>query len=367
MLLSIETIKQLIQNLGSGFPTTIGDPIFKDPHIRSNPLNSSSIRIIGNSKSNKKLAFVDGGNQELLGAPNFSIQFNRIYSSIWEKNHKLHNDLPRVEYYSSTIANYSHGDISYNTDLFCSNDSFSKFLPSKTHLAINSSDRSIQASNGLRSIYRAASISRRFSEKILAHSIIDQLTRGDILVLDGTLKVGYPNEDKYLDRLKTEAKSKGILLTGLSKSSTLLTTTGLSLFGALNTLSKKSNMNGPWYIELAESIHKSHDAQIFGVKLNDISDRIFRFEIDRDQFSMLEENEILEIFSIIADNSVDPSFPGYPYGLIDADRFARVPYKEIDYHRNMLMSQIHESKELENFVEHIYSVDTHDRINDIIG
>ena len=66
-------------------------------------------------------------------------------------------------------------------------------------------------------------------------------------------------------------------------------------------------------------------------------------------------------------NSVDPSFPGYPYGLIDADRFARVPYKEIDYHRNMLMSQIHESKELENFVEHIYSVDTHERINDIIG
>ena len=117
MLLSIETIKQLIQNLGSGFPTTIGDPIFKDPHSRSNSLNSSSIRIIGNSKSNKKLAFVDGGNQELLGAPNFSIQFNRIYSSIWEKNHKLHNDLPRVEYYSSTVANYSHGDISYNLSL----------------------------------------------------------------------------------------------------------------------------------------------------------------------------------------------------------------------------------------------------------
>ena len=366
-MLSIETIKQMIQTLGLGFPKTLGDPLFKDPHIRTNSLTSNSIQKIGNSKSNKKLAFVDGGNQELLGAPNFSIQFNRIYSSIWEKNHKLHNNLPRVEYYSSTVASCSYGNISYQTDLFCSNDSFSKFLPSKTHIAINSSDRSIQASNGLRSIYRAASISRRFSEKILAHSVLDQLTTGDILVLDGTLKVGYPNEDKYLDLLKTEAKSKGVLLTGLSKSSTLLTTTGLSLFGALNTLSKKSDVFGPWYIELAESIHKSHDAQIFGVKLNDISDRIYRFEIDRDQFNMLEENELLEIFAIIANNSIDPSFPGYPYGLIDADRFARVRYKEIDYHRNMLMSQIHESKELENFIEHIYSIDTHDRINDIIG
>ena len=31
------------------------------------------------------MVFIDGGNQELIGAPNFSIQLNRIYFNILQR------------------------------------------------------------------------------------------------------------------------------------------------------------------------------------------------------------------------------------------------------------------------------------------
>ena len=62
---------------------------------------------------------------------------------------------------------------------------------------------------------------------------------------------------------------------------------------------------------------------IYFVKLNSRSDYVFRLDVARTR-----EYDIREIVSLLADNSRDPVFLGYPYGLIEADRFARVTNRE---------------------------------------
>ena len=45
------------------------------------------------------------------------------------------------------------------------------------------------------------------------------------------------------------------------------------------------------------------------------------------------------VFSFLAANSTDPVFLGYPYGLVESDRFARVSNRERECIRTMFMAK----------------------------
>jgi hypothetical protein len=65
------------------------------------------------------------------------------------------------------------------------------------------------------------------------------------------------------------------------------------------------------------------------------------------------------VTSALASNSKDLSFPGYPYGLVDADSFARVSGEEIDSYRVPLMSEISRLGKWKKISRHICSGDAH--------
>ena len=78
---------------------------------------------------------------------------------------------------------------------------------------------------------------------------------------------------------------------------------------------------------------------MFFAKLHKNSSRIFRFEIFKEQ-----KPELNTIFSILANNSKDPVFLGYPYGLIEADKLARVSNDEADLLRSSLGIRLEKSQ-----------------------
>ncbi|MCK4551126.1 MAG: hypothetical protein KAT91_04180, partial [Candidatus Aenigmarchaeota archaeon] len=61
----------------------------------------------------------------------------------------------------------------------------------------------------------------------------------------------------------------------------------------------------------------------------------------------------------LSKNSVDISFPGYPYALIDADRCARVRKSEIEHHRMMFLSTASKTPLLKELSHHISATDAH--------
>lgn len=362
--MSLEAARRAVEFLESHIiDEDIGVPHLKRAGITTYPLQKQNFELIQSKKSDRILAFVDGGNQEILGAPNFSVQLNRIYSSAWNGRQRAPWNLRRVEFFSSTYSCFRDGGIHYETSVIPSEDLSERFLPYSKDLSFNSMDRSLMNGRQLAGIERVGSIARRFSEWCLASQALEELSEGDIVVMDGTLQGNVTNEVNYSREVSKKAKERGVILAGLSKTSSVFTTTGLSLNGAVNTLAGRERIEGSWYLPVAVSQSLDHDVYITIAKLNPIADRVFRLEIQREQYDDLRKEGLQEVFSLLCENSTDPTFPGYPYGLIDADRFARVSDDEVQYYLGLVMAQITRNGGTSKFLSHIHSGDAHDILN----
>jgi hypothetical protein len=341
----------------------LGDPHLKQEGVTTFPLAGDGFRVISNKKSGRKFVFVDGGNQEIIGAPNFSIQLNRTYSTCWCGKNKENWNIPRIEFFSSTFSCFKKDEIHFETTIIPSSIDAEKFVPDAKHLSFSSLDENLVSGRQRAEIGRVGSVARRFGEWRLALNALDHLSEGDILVMDGTLQSNFTNEVEYVKDLSRKALQRGVILTGISKTSTIFTTKGLSLLGAVNNLAEKVGIKGHWYFPVAESTSIDHNVIIMAVKLNSIADRVFRFEIQREQYKELGYEGVEEIFSLLCENSCDPTFPGYPYGLIYADWFARVSFDEVTYYTGLLVSEISKLGKVSKFLPHIHSSDAHDVLN----
>lgn len=368
--MSFEAVRNLINNLDSKIiDNRIGNPAFRDPSVKTYPLNKDGFRIIRKVKSPRKCVFIDGGNQELAGAPNFSVQINRVYFSIWVNDKSVRERIlpKRIEFFSSTYSTILDKEIFYGTSVFPSLPDQKIFLPEEGDLSFNSFDSSIAYKNQRADIERVASISRRFAEWHIAEKIVlNELDKGDIVVLDGTLQTNFKNEEKYMSKLFKAAKDKGVIISGFSKTSGLLTDTGLSLLGAVDKIASDHRVEHEWYYPIAEASSLDHNAVILAVKLCAGSNRIYRYEIQGDCFKGMNEIELNEVLSELVYNSCDVTFPGYPYGLVDADRLARVSYDEAEYYRGALLSQLSEVGKLEKFTRHMRAKDSHSILNMLV-
>jgi hypothetical protein len=364
MDMGLEAARKLVEDLDANIrEENVGNPHFSDPSVHPFPLAKEGFRLIREARSGRKIAFVDGGNQEIIGAPNFSVQLNRIYAGVWNDKEKVNLGLPIIEFFSATFSTFKNDEIYYETVIVPGTPEYTKYLPDSKDLSFNSYDRSVMNGNQRADIDRVASIARRFAEWKFASLALKSLTKGDVLVMDGTIQTNFANEGKYLKGLVDAAKEHGVVLSGLSKTSALFTTTGLSLLGAVNKLAEDYKIAMEWYYPIAESSSEDHNVMIIAVKLNTISERVFRYEIHRDQFKELSEIQLNEILTGLVKNSSDATFPGYPYGLIDADRFARVSYNELEYYRGVILSQISELGKWGKFSRHIRAGDAHSILN----
>ena len=320
------------------------------------------------------MSFIDGGNNELLGAPNFSIQLNRIYFNIFnsKKRRIIQEKIPhRIEFFSATFAFLKNNKIEYHTKVFPIQKESISYLPDNSHLSFSSRDKNIPFGSMREDIQRVASISRRFAEWKYATMILENniLKEGDLLVSDGTLQTAFKNESKYLGKAQKIALKNNIIFSGLSKTSSISTTTGLSLLGSIMKLSKEWGIDfDRWYYHpLAEGLTSGHEVTIMILKLHKAAKHIFRYEILKNQIKSLTEYDLKYILSNLAEISSDITFPGYPYGLIDADDNARVRDSEIQYYKLTILSELSKKGLWKKFSNHIHSSDGHQILNSTKG
>jgi hypothetical protein len=368
----IEVVRKLVEDLnGAVDEEDLGKPCLSSHNYETHPFDKSFFKPVHIVESKRKLAFIDGGNAELVGAPNFSIQLNRVYFNIFRGRKRINDTcIPqRVEFLSATVAAFRDDQIFFDTSIFPVLDIFKERLPDPADLSFDSTDRRITIGNSRADISRVASIARRFAEwEYAKHVVENELDQGDIIVMDGTLRTAFKNELDYARAAYEVAKSKGVIYSGLSKTSSLFTTTGLSLLGAVRKMATEVGVGPIWYYyPIARSLIPEHVAEIFIIKLHEESKRTFRYEINAEQVEALDDEEINEIFSQLCVNSCDTSFPGYPYGLIDADTNARVRQEEVQMYKMMLLSEVSKLGSWPKFSRHIESEDAHDILNMLRG
>jgi len=365
MKITTNAAKKLVENLDINInEDNLGSPFFRSDY-EINEFDVKNFKQIISNKKGTRIAFIDGGNQEILRAPNFSIQINRIFYNIFngKENEKRTKLDVGFEFFSLTYSVFEKNKLIFKTLLFPLKEKYRRFLPDEKDLSFNSSDRTMVMGLQRADISVVASVARKFTELKFASEVVkEELDNENIIVLDRILQTPYTNESLYIKKIQHYAQKNNVYLLGLSKSCELHTTTGISLMGAVAKIAKTKKIGGMWYYPIAAISSNDHKAVILIVKLHPTANRIFRLELffeNPDLQIEIPEN----VLSNLSLNSTDLSFPGYPYGLIKVDALARVRNKEIERYRLLFLSEIARQKKWEKMAKHIYASDAHDILN----
>lgn len=318
---------------------------FSDKRYKPFKIDKKNFNKIKEVRSNKKIVFVDGGNAEILRAVDISFQLIRVYYTIYKNNKKIRPK--KREFYVLINAVNKKDIIKYKTKIF--ND---KIL-NEEDLILDSFDKTLKTGENRIEISRIGEIVRRFAELKIIGELIDELDKGDIIVRDGDLQARVTKEDKYFNSIYKKALEKNVIICGLSKTSNLFTNKGNSVVFLLNNISP----TGTWYYyPTVKILNENHQVEMFFIKLNEKSKYVFKFEVFKD--SKFDVNEIL---TLLKDNAKDPIFLGYPYGLIEADRFARISNYEKEHQKTILLVKL--GNKLEKFLTPLNAHNILDKIS----
>jgi len=343
-----ELISEIIKSIDSVQNNHQNDKsiFFSDARYQAYPITKESFHEIKNNenKNNKKIAFIDGGNAELIKTQNLSLSAVRIAYSVFENNKKI--DSRQFDFYTLTKS-FVDKELIYETKLF--NFNAKEIIPNENDLLLNADDETIKNGIFKANISKLGDVARRFAELNAVYYIIENKI-ADIIVLDGTLQSSVTNETKYFEKMYEKARKNSIIICSVAKTTNLVTNTGNSAFAFLNSIAPK----GKWYCSpVAKINHKDHKAEMFFAKLNENAKHIFRIEFYKEVPFRIEES-----IGLLAFNSTDPVFLGYPYGLIDADNFARITNEE----KEMLKLRIIAGMENSNLLNELNAHEMLDKI-----
>ncbi|MFC1691004.1 DNA double-strand break repair nuclease NurA [Nanoarchaeota archaeon] len=311
---------------------------------------------------NKKIAFIDGGNAEILSTSSFTLHFLRIYCVVFQNNKKTSdikfegfvfvNDVPKENKISHSIRFFP---VTKNSFYEYFKEMFSKIKFEADGLGMNIAKESQEDYNGINRLIIIPSLIRRFMELSLAAFATRSLDKDDLIVLDGTLQAFHSGEDKFMNELFNQASQKEIIVSALSKTSRLLTEQGKPLFSSLD---KMTELNNWYYNPIVKIRNPKHNSELFALKLHDKAKYAFRFEL----YNAVKD-KIEQVTSLLALNSSDPVFLGYPYGLVVADKFARVSNQEVDYFRTLIKSK--SGKNWQDIESDLTSLNAHNILDNI--
>ncbi len=279
-----------------------------------NGITSGVVRVVGVKE--KVIAFVDGGQAEILRGGNLCLSFIRVFAQVMRGERKV--GVMLSEFYVLTTAVYRKGEIWYEGKIF---QEKGEKLVNEDDLVVCSTDSSIRNGAERAAISVVSSMARRFAELKVASQV-----DADYVLLDGTLAGTYLNEEKYLGMLKGKVGA-------LAKSCALFTTCGNN---PVVLLQKISPIQGCWSYFV--------EGKSYFVKLHPKAKHVFRFEGN------------IEMLGLLMANSTDALFLGYPYGLIVADKMARVSNVEKDGLKMKLLLR----EENREFVDYLNTVNAHD-------
>ncbi|MBS3097180.1 DNA double-strand break repair nuclease NurA [Candidatus Woesearchaeota archaeon] len=340
-----EVIRHIVNSLNN-IPDREDCPNFSDKSYKPLKIDKNNFHFIKAISSNKKIAFIDGGNAEIIKAANFSLHIIRVYYNVYLKNKKLKSK--KHQSYVFLNAVNKNNKINYEAEIF-NND----LNLNKEDLIFDSFDSTLRTGIHRVIISKIGEIARRFAELKLAEKLVEELDEGTIIVMDRDLQASITNEAKYFNLIYDKALKKDVTITGLCKSSNILTNNGNSINALLNVIGPEN----PWfYHPIVEITNENHKAEMFFIKLHEKSKHVFRFEIYDKQKANAEE-----VLSLLSDNSNDPIFPGYPYGLIEADRSARITNQEKEYQKTIFLAKI--GRKLDS---HLAAINAHDILDNII-
>lgn len=252
--------------------------------LPSSPYLPEHFQTFRPQKGREKVAFVDGGQAEVLQASSFCLSFLRCTTVIFQENRRLSSEF--WEFFALIFLKEQEKKNVYEVHLFPVRNS----LPfSSSLLTFSGEDDSLREGWQNPSWEKIAAAVRRLGELAIARACLVE-----VVVVDGVLEQTFRAEGPYL--------SKSDRMVSLAKTS--------SLFSVSHNPVRvfQQGPEGCWVFP--------YDEKNSWVKLHPQAQQAWRFMGNRD------------VLPLLAEGSKDASFLGYPYGLVVADQLARVSQQE---------------------------------------
>ncbi len=339
-----EVIKKILE-IAEESPGTAFYPKFSGDGYAAHKLDAGNFSAISPASSGKKIAFVDGGNAEIIGSANFSLNLIRVCFAVYQNNGKIESK--KFEFLALANAVNNDNEIHYKIEFFDLTESVGI-----DSVSFSSMDKTLMLGMNRAEIKSSANAIRRFAELKIAKFVCDKKI-ADVIVLDGNLQGTYTNENKYLTDLYDSCIKNNVVLSALSKTSSIFADNGSPLS---TVLGKLTGLKSWLYNPIAKISDPNHRAEMYFVKFHTHSKHAFRFEI----FNMQKSNSEM-VVNDLACISTDPIFIGYPYGLIEADRTARVSNQEKEALKTIILMKL-QNKDVER---HLSSVNAHEILDRI--
>ncbi len=367
-----DAIEKVIQKIADIYEDAtdeeaLGEPEFR-PDYKNFPVTPDSFDAIEPPTHFRRVAAVDGGNLEILGAAKMSVQLNRLSYNIYrDGSREFGRFIPtRIEFLTVTHISASGGKLWYYTHVYPSRPEYAPLLPTDADFVIDANDPTIRIGGFRPQIDRVASQARRFAEWTLVQNVIQhELEAGDIILMDGSLAANGPNEGPVARKALASAESKGVVLASLAKTSRAITTTGFPLVYAVGAIGDSLDLDR-WVVQVAESSGVQHFASIFVTRLHPRAITPYRFEVYKKINDTLSPAQRLDIFAQVAHQSKDISFAGYPYGLQVADHEARVRFQEIEPYKTWLTAELAlDPTRMAKVSRDLNALHSHETLNDL--
>ena len=86
-LLPINLVVQVLERNIMDVPA--GLPAFADPRYNSFALNTDYFFPLPKLRTERRIAFIDGGSAEIVGAPNFAVGLTRLYFCVFKGDKRI--------------------------------------------------------------------------------------------------------------------------------------------------------------------------------------------------------------------------------------------------------------------------------------
>ena len=341
-----EIIKEILESIDEKSNFTETYPKFSGDGYKAHKIDIKNFHKIEKIISNKRIAFIDGGNAEIIGSANFSLNLIRVCFAVYENNKKI--IVKKFEVLAFVQAVNQSNEIYFKASFFNIKNNIEL-----GEISFSSFDHTLMTGVNRAEIKSVANAIRRFVELRIAKLISDEKI-ADIIVLDGNLQSTFTDENKYLNELYKSCNKNNVILAALSKTTSLLTHNGNLLSVVLENI---SNIPLWFYYPIVEINNSSHKAEMFFVKFHEKSKHILRFEIFNIQRTKAEET-----INLLASNCIDPIFIGYPYGLVEADKIARISNQEKESLKTIFLIKLR-NRNVEKYLSSVNAHDILDRIS----
>lgn len=329
-----DQLAKLANSMSDGYNTIpLVDPDTITLHGNTITLRDSDFMPIPHTNEPAAAAYVDGGNAMVCRTPMFVASVNRVYSCAFRGRDRLDKPAPpRVQFLTLMRNVPTDGAVRREFETFSEGAEHARYVPDA-----DSIKAAVEATRDGKE-HRLHAVARGLAEWRMAAVVASGMGDGDMVVMDGALFAWRGMEEHLMREAFAVARERGVIMCGLSKTTGLLMDSGRSLADHV----MERGPEGAWYVPLGD-VWKDGDPNVpgtFVVRLHPASKYAYRLDIDADPLIHLGRTGTERLIASLAANSGDAHIPGYPYGLVDADRFAQVRNDEASRYGAYLRSLI---------------------------